>query len=384
MPIPYRSNGTIIPDSTPQFERTIDVQDYHLLGRTGLRVSPLALGTMTFGQADDWGTDKDTARSILEHYLAAGGNFVDTANVYADGRSEELVGQLVRETDSRDHIVLATKFAQGTTPGNPNAVGNGRKNIIAALDASLRRLQTDYVDLYWLHVWDMVTPVEEVMATFDALVRSGKVRSVGLSNVPAWYATKAQMLARDRNWEPVAALQMEYSLVARELEREIVPAALDLDMGIIPWSPLGRGFLTGRYQRTGDDIAGEGQLATPTQKAVREFTGGYSDQDWNVLDTVVSIARELRQPPARVALNWVAHRPGVTSTIVGARTLNQLRENLAAEDLELSPEQRARLDEVSAPSPVRPYLMFDPAVFERFLTPGMRIRQEPTWHRATQ
>lgn len=205
---------------------------YHLLGRTGLRVSPLALGVMTFGQ-DDWGADEDTSRTILTRYLESGGNFVDTANIYAGGRSEELTGKFIEETGSRDRVVLATKFANATEPGNPNAFGNGRKNIMTSLDNSLRLLRTDYIDLYWMHIWDLVTPIEEVLSTLDALVRGGKVRAIGLSNVPAWYAAQAQTLAHARGWEPIAALQMEYSLVEREIEREHVSAALHLDMGIV-------------------------------------------------------------------------------------------------------------------------------------------------------
>lgn len=236
---------------------------YRLLGRTGLRVSPLSLGAMTFGQKD-WGADEDTARALFRHYLDSGGNFVDTANGYADGRSEELLGTFVEETNSRDQVVLATKFTVPTESGNPNAAGSGRKNLLSPLDASLRWLRTDYVDLFWMHLWDTVTPVEEVMATFDAVVRSGKVRAVGLSDVPAWYLTKAQLLADRRGWEPVAALQVEYSLVERGIEREHVPAAADLGVAVVPWSPLASGFLTGKYRRGNENtVAGPGRLEAP-------------------------------------------------------------------------------------------------------------------------
>lgn len=352
------------------------MKEYHLLGRTGIRVSPLALGVMTFGQRD-WGSDAKTSRAIFERYLETGGNVIDTANVYADGRSEELTGAFINETRTRDQVVLATKFASLTESGNPNAYGNGRKHIMSALDASLRRLQTDYVDLYWLHVWDMVTPVEEVMATLDTLARSGKIHAVGLSNVPAWYAARAHTLAVVHGWEPIAALQMEYSLIQREVEREHVRMAVDLGMSMVPWSPLASGFLTGRYARHAGDIAGSGRLQAPEQRSVREFLGGYGDQEWSVLDTLVKVAAEVDRSPAQVALNWVANRPGVTSTLIGARTVGQLEENLAALDFELSAEQVARLDEVSAPRPVRPYLMFDDAIFDQFLTPGMKVRREP-------
>jgi aryl-alcohol dehydrogenase-like predicted oxidoreductase len=219
---------------------------YHLLGRTGLRVSPIALGALTFGEGG-WRTGEETARSIFLRYVEAGGNFVDTAINYAGGRSEEMLGTFMKETGVRERLVVATKFAVATRPGDPNSGGNGRKNIVASLDTSLRRLRTDYVDLYWLHMWDAMTPVEEVMSTLDALVRSGKIRAIGLSNVPAWYAAKAQMIARCCHWEPVAALQLEYSLAERAIEREHVPAALDLGIGIVPWSPLANGLLAGKY-----------------------------------------------------------------------------------------------------------------------------------------
>lgn len=325
---------------------------YRLLGQTGLRVSPLALGAMTFGN-DDWGADEDASRAIFRHYVEAGGNIVDTANGYADGRSEELLGKFMDETGWRDQLVVATKFTAPRRPGDPNAGGNGRKNILASLDESLRRLRTDYVDLYWLHVWDTLTPVEEVMATFDALVRSGKVRAVGLSDTPAWYAAKAQMLARDLGWEPVAALQLEYSLVERNIEREHIPAALDLGMGVTPWSPLAHGFLSGKYSRSASgEAAGAGRV-----QALRSTPWGrqQTEQDWAVLDQLLAVAGELDRSPAQVALNWVTHQPGVASTLVGARRLDQLEDNLAALDLTLSAEQADRLERVGRPPVFHPY-----------------------------
>jgi aryl-alcohol dehydrogenase-like predicted oxidoreductase len=349
---------------------------YHLLGTTGLRVSPLALGTMTFGQPD-WGTDEDASRRIFSRYLDSGGNFVDTANVYAQGRSEELVGRFVRETGTRDHVVLATKFAQTTQAGNPNSFGNGRKNIIAALDASLRRLGTDYVDVYWMHIWDTLTPTEETMSTLDSLVRAGKVRAIGLSNVPAWYATKAQALAWSHGWEPVAALQMEYSLVERAIEREHLPAALDLGIGVVPWSPLSHGFLSGKYRRESADYSGAGRLDAEFFRAMRDVMGSHGEHDWKVLDTLLTVAAELDRPAAQVALAWVLRRPGVTSTLIGAHTVEQLEDNLAAWELDLPAEHRARLDEVSAPDLPGLYRMFDPELHARFLTIGYRILRRP-------
>jgi aryl-alcohol dehydrogenase-like predicted oxidoreductase len=334
---------------------------YRLLGRTGLRVSPLALGTMTFGRdgAADWGAGETESRAVYQRYLDSGGNFVDTADVYAGGRSEELLGKFLRETGTRERVVLATKFTNSMDPNDPNAAGNGRKHIIAALEASLRRLGTDYVDLYWLHHWDTLTPVEEVMSTFDTLVRSGKVRAIGLSDVPAWYATKAHLVAAARGWEPVAALQLEYSLVERNIEREHVPAALDLGLAIVPWSPLANGFLTGKYTRTSEGAAGEGRMAA-LRSMPRMLKG--TAAHWAVHDELMVVAKEIGRSPAQVALNWVAGRPGVDSTLVGARTAEQLADNLAALEFELPAELRARLDEVGRPELVHPYSLFDPEV----------------------
>lgn len=355
----------------------LSLSHYHLLGGTGLRVSPLALGAAMFGQPGV-GSDEETSRAIFRHYLDAGGNFVDTADVYAGGRSEELLGTFLRETASRDWFVIATKFTMATEPGNPNAGGNGRKNIMASLDASLRRLGTDYVDLYWMHAWDGMTPVEEVMSTLDALVRSGKVRAVGLSNPPAWYAGTAQTLARWRGWEPVAALELEYSLISRQIEREHIPAALNLGMGVVGWSPLANGFLTGKYTRSPDGPTGSGRL-----EAAKGAPGipGNSDRDWRVLDALRTVAKEVGASPAQVGISWVTRRPGVAATLVGARTVEQLADNLASLDVSLAPEQRERLEEASATEPVSPYLLFSGDMRRQAIDGGTQVRAEPTWFR---
>ena len=357
---------------------TIDA--YHLLGGTGLRVSPIALGTMTFGQ-DGWGSDEGASRDVLDRYLEVGGNFIDTANAYSQGRSEEMLGKFLRESGARDSVVLATKFSQGDGGRDPNRVGNGRKNMLAALEGSLRRLDTDYVDVYWVHIWDLVTPVEEVMSTFDALVRSGKVRAIGLSNVPAWYAAKAQVTARSRGWEPVAALQMEYSLIDREVEVEHVGAALDLDMGLVTWSPLGQGFLTGKYRRDGVFVEGEGRLDDVTQRYFREMLGGFDERHWRTLDALEAIAAEAGRSVAQVALNWAARRPAMASVITGARDVAQLDQNLAALDFELTPDQVARLDEASAPPVHKLRAMWQPELQRQIMTPGFAVDKEPAWYR---
>lgn len=346
---------------------------YHLLGRTGLRVSRLGLGAMTFGQ-DGWGADETTARELFAEYLASGGNFVDTANGYAQGRSEEIVGKLIAETGSRDRVVLSTKFTVPSEPGNPNALGNGRKNMLASLDASLRRLGTDYVDLYWMHLWDTVTPAEEVMSTFDALVRSGKVRAIGLSDVPAWYAAKAQVLARANGWEPVAALQLEYSLVQRGIELEHLPAAADLGLGLVTWSPLAYGFLSGKYNRADGVPAGSGRLDVPPFNGDSGFVAPYTDRQWDLLDELRAVAGELGRSPAQVAVNWVTGRPGVTSTLLGARNTAQLKDNLGALDFELPAGHAARLEAVCRPERYMPYTLFDQEFIDRLFTRDFEVR----------
>src|SRR5258705_1400883 len=227
------------------------INHYYTLGRSGLRVSRLALGTMTFGTEWGWGTDKDAARTLFDAYVDAGGNFIDTADVYTGGTSETWLGEFIAARGLRDKLVLATKFSHPTEPGNPNACGNGRLHIGRALEASLKRLNTDHVDLYFLHTWDQLTPVDEVMRALDDLVRAGKVRHIGLSDVPAWYASRAQTMAEFRGWEPVCALQLEYSLVERQIEFEFTRLATDCGMGLVAWSPLASGLLSGKY-RSGD------------------------------------------------------------------------------------------------------------------------------------
>ncbi|MBK9516682.1 MAG: aldo/keto reductase [Anaeromyxobacter sp.] len=355
--------------------------DYSLLGRSGLRVSPLCLGTMTFGTEWGWGADEATARSLFRRYVEAGGNFIDTADLYVNGRSEELLGTFMKDAGNRHRLVVASKFTFNAHPGDPNAGGNGRKNILRALEGSLRRLGTDYLDLYWLHAWDGLTPAEEVMATFDALVRSGTVRHVGLSDVPAWYLARAQTLAEWRGWEPVAALQLEYSLVERTIEREFVPAALELGAGICGWSPLGGGFLTGKYQRAeGTDGSGAGRLQQTKGSGNPVFVK-FTERNWRVLEVLRAVAAEVGRSPAQVALSWITRRPGVSSTIVGATTLGQLEDNLGALSLALPAEAARRLEEASRPDPGFPYAFFTDAM-RGAVTGGTSVRAEPPWFRA--
>jgi aryl-alcohol dehydrogenase-like predicted oxidoreductase len=335
----------------------MNIKDYVTLGRSGLRVSPLTLGTMTFGTEWGWGSEEATARKIFDRYLEAGGNVLDTADGYTNGKSEELLGKFIEESGWRDRVVLATKFTFNAAPGNPNAGGNGRKNIYRALHGSLRRLKTDYIDLYWLHAWDTVTPVEEVVFTLNDLVREGKLLHYGFSDTPAWYVARAQTLAQLQGKEPLAALQLEYSLVERNIEREHIPVAQELGIAVCPWSPIAGGFLAGKYKREGNTARGEGRFEQAKDHPVlgRVLT---LEQNWRIVDTVVDVAKKLGKTPAQVALNWVATQPGVTSTIIGATKLAQLEDNFTAIEFTIPAELRRRLDEVSALPTAHPYLFF--------------------------
>ena len=335
----------------------MDLTAFSTLGRSGLVVSPLALGTMTFG-TPRWGTPDDVSAAVFHAYVEAGGNFVDTADVYAGGRSEELVGRFVADRSLRDQIVLATKFGFSGGAGNPNAGGNGRKNVHRALDGSLRRLKTDYVDLYWLHVWDTVTPAEEVLQTLGDLVRAGKVRYFGLSDMPAWYAAQMATLAAAQGVPGPVAMQVQYSLVERSVEREHLPAARKFGLGVTPWGPLGAGFLADKYRRDGAGASGAGRLAGPNPYGATLFT----DRNWRVLEALRASAGRLGQPPAEVALAWVAARPGVTAPIVGATSVEQLRGHLGSIALRLPPDDLQALDAASALDAAFPYPIFTPEV----------------------
>ena len=324
------------------------------LGRSGLVVSPVPLGTMTFGPGE-WGANEATSRAIFNAYRDAGGNFIDRADIYSGGAREALVGRFIKETGSRDGIVLATKFAfngsasplaptQGAG-GNPNAGGAGAKNIHRALDASLRRLGTDYIDLYWMHIWGGVTPAEEIVQTLGDLVRAGKIRYYALAEMPAWLAVKAATIATERRIPGPIAIQVECSLVARDVESEHIPGARESGMGVMPWSPLAGGFLTGKYRR--EDTSGSGRLSGANPFGNSKFV----DRNWDVLEVLRSVAAEIERPAAQVALAWVMGRPGVAATLIGASKPPQLASNIAASEITLSQDQMNRLNEVSAPAP---------------------------------
>ena len=334
---------------------------YFTLGNSGLRVSRLALGTMTFGTDWGWGADKNTARELFNTYIDRGGNLVDTADLYTNGVSEQWVGDFIRERQLRDRVVVATKFSFNADPGNPNSGGNGRKNMLRAVDGSLKRLNTDYIDLYILHAWDMLTPAEEVMRTFDDLVRAGKIRHVGLSNTPAWYASRAQALAQWRALEPISTLQLEYSLVERSIENEHVPLGQQQGMGIMAWSPLGSGLLSGKYKPSQSREFGEGRLQTMKDSNNAAFNK-LTERNFKIVAELEAVAREAGRSMAQVAINWVAGRPGVATVLVGATRQSQLDDNLAALDFELPAALRARLDAVSAPPAISPYTFFAPVM----------------------
>lgn len=333
------------------------MKGYTTLGRSGLRVSPLSLGTMTFGTEWGFGVEEKPSRTIFDAYVEAGGNFIDTAERYTDGHSEQMIGKFVAERKLRDRVVIATKVAFSIDRTNPNAGGNGRKNVYRALEGSLRRLQTDYVDLYWLHAWDTITPAEEVLSTMNDLVREGKILHYGFSNVPAWYMARIATLAEKEGKEPPIALQPEYSLTERTIEHEHFPAAREFGIAICPWSPLAGGFLAGKYRRTAQGAEGEGRLWKMRGAENPAFERS-TERNWRILDVLLEVAQEAGHKPAQVALNWVAMQPGVTSTIIGATSVEQLRENLAALDFSLSEELYSKLTRASAPEIYHPYTIF--------------------------
>ncbi len=325
---------------------SVKLTDYRLLGRSGLRVSPLALGTMTFGVgAGTWGSSEDEARAMIDMFIDRGGNFIDTANFYGNmGDSERWLGKLVK--GRRDPLVISTKYSLTTQPGNPNASGNHRKNMMLSVEDSLKRLGTDYIDLLYLHMWDFRTPVDEVLRAFDDLVRSGKVLYIGLSDTPAWQASRMQAIAELRGWTPFCALQICYSLIERTVEREMIPMAREMGMGVSPWAPLGQGMLTGKYSRA--DLQKGSMDDVSSRKAINAVTGRLTERALEIADVVVAVAKEIGCTPAQVALAWTLRNPAVCSPVIGARTPAQLEDNLGALSVEISADQLARLDKVSA------------------------------------
>jgi aryl-alcohol dehydrogenase-like predicted oxidoreductase len=354
---------------------------YYLLGKSGLRVSELCLGTMTFGEEWGWGASKEECYKIFNKYVEAGGNFIDTANKYTEGTSEKFIGEFI--SSDRDRFVLATKYTSSTKRGDPNAGGNHRKNMVQSLDASLKRLNTDYIDLYWVHAWDPLTPIEELMRALDDMVKSGKVLYVGISDAPAWVVSQANTIASQRGWTEFTGLQIEYSLIERTSERELLPMANALDIGVTAWSPLGNGILTGKYNKkmekqpqkqhqhnTSTSISSTSASSNKVTKDIQYDINGRLDvlksmspdlantflTDKNILITeeVIKIAKETGCSPAQVALNWIRQGHDIPSIhknriipIIGARKESQIKDNIECIEFELSNEQLKRLDEIS-------------------------------------
>jgi len=312
---------------------------FRLLGNSGLRVSELALGTMTFGDDWGWGAAKDEARRLYDAFREAGGNFIDTANVYTNGTSESFLGEFME--GHRQSVVLATKYTNSFPGADPNAAGNHRKNMMQAVEASLKRLRTDYIDLYWVHIWDQITPVEEVMRGLDDLVRAGKVLYTGISDAPAWWIAQANTLACLRGWSPFVGLQIEYSLIERTVERELIPMAKSLNIGVTAWSPLAGGIWTGKYH--GQGLSGEGRMHNDMMK---DFMPE-EQRTARIVAAVKSVSDETDHSMAQVALAWLRYRPVPVIPIIGARKLSKFQDNLGSLDLTLSAEQLNALDAVS-------------------------------------
>lgn len=307
--------------------------NYKILGKSGLRISELALGTMTFGEEWGWGSDKEESKKVFDAYANAGGNFIDTANRYTEGTSEKFVGEFI--ASDRDHFVVATKYTLHTRRGDPNFSGNHRKNMMQSLDESLKRLKTDFIDLYWLHAWDYTTPEEEVLRALDDMVRAGKILYIGISDTPAWIVSRMNTIAELRGWSQFVALQIKYSLLERTVERELLPMARKLDLAVTPWAVIGGGILSGKYNKNKNE-EGRAQL----HKSIKE-------DHLKIAEEVIKIADEAGCSPSQVAINWVRQQPGVIIPIVGAKTESQLRDNIDCMQFNLNEEQLNKLNEKS-------------------------------------
>ena len=341
---------------------------YRLLGKSGLRVSELCLGTMTFGEDWGWGSSKDESRAILDAFFEAGGNFIDTANFYTNGTSESLLGEFLH--GDRERAVLATKYTLAAPGTDPNAAGNQRKNMVQAVEASLKRLRTDYIDLYWLHIWDQLTPIEEVMRAFDDLVRAGKILYAGVSDMPAWVVARGNTLAELRGWTPFVGLQIEYSLIERTVERELLPMAQSMGLGVTAWSPLAGGALTGKYLKEKASEAGGSRYSSEMMKPNMPS----ADRTEAVVREVLKVAEEVGKSPAQVALAWLRHRPIPIIPIIGARRLEQFKDNLASIDLHLDPAHVTRLDAASKVELGFPHEFYEREMVRAIASGGFRDR----------
>jgi aryl-alcohol dehydrogenase-like predicted oxidoreductase len=350
----------------------MSLDHYRLLGRSGLRVSPLALGTMTFGQDWGWGADEAESGRILDAYLERGGNFIDTANFYTFGSSETLLGKLLQHR--RERVVLATKYSLSMDAADPNAGGNHRRAMLRGVEASLKRLNTDYLDLLYLHAWDGTTPVEEVMRAFDDLTRAGKVMYAGISDTPAWQVARMQTLADLRGWSPLVALQIEYSLLQRSVEHDLIPMADALGLGVVAWSPLGGGVLTGKYGAADLDPPAQAK-PTGTRREVAIANGALNARALEIAEVVRAIAQDTDYSAAQISIAWTLQRPGAGAIpIIGARTLAQLEDNLGALDVQLTPAQCMRLDAASLSTAPFPHDFLRSPLVLRNLFGSTRLR----------
>lgn len=341
---------------------------YKLLGKSGLRVSEICLGTMTFGDDWGWGADKNESRVIYDAFLEAGGNFIDTANVYTNGSSEKMLGEFIQA--ERERIVLATKYTNALSLGtDPNAGGNQRKNIVQAVEASLKRLKTDYIDLLWMHIWDKVTPIEEVMHSFETLVRQGKVLYIGVSDAPAWWVARANTLAELRGWTQFVGLQIEYSLLERTPERELLPMAQELGLTVTAWSPLAGGVLTGKYLNQTE----ESKDARYSSEMMQSFMGD-RERGNRIAREIKAVAEEFGKSSAQVALAWLRYRDQKIVPIIGTRKLSQLEDNLASLNVELGAEHLKRLDEASRIELGFPHDFYNLEIVRNFVYAGLGDR----------
>lgn len=344
---------------------------YRLLGHSGLRVSEICLGTMTFGEDWGWGASRDDSRRLYEIFREAGGNFIDTANVYTNGASESLLGDFMH--GHRESIVLATKYTNAMPGTDPNAAGNHRKSMMQSVESSLRRLKTDYIDLYWMHVWDRVTPVDEVMRAFDDLVRQGKVLYIGVSDAAAWWISRANTIAELRGWTSFVGLQIEYSLLERTPERELLPMARALGLTVTAWSPLASGLLTGKYRISESGVHSEDGKSRMDNPEMQQFMQN-RERTARVIEALKEVAAKAELTPAEVALAWLRHRGQPIIPIVGARKVEQLQANLTIVDIRLSDAYVRRLDEVSKIELGFPHEFLEKPMVQTFTFGGLRER----------
>jgi aryl-alcohol dehydrogenase-like predicted oxidoreductase len=348
----------------------MDLTHYRTLGKSGLIVSPLALGTMTFG-AGRWGAGEKTSRALFDAYTDAGGNFVDSADIYSGGESETMLGTFMREKANRDRLVVATKSGFSRGQGTPLWGGNGAKNIRLGIEGSLRRMKTDYIDMYWIHVWDRTTPAEEVLQTLVDAVRAGKILHYGFSNTPAWYVAKIATLAQAHGLPKPIGLQYNYSLIDRGVELDLIPAGAEFGLGLVPWSPLAAGLLSGKYGR--DRIADAGRATAMPDSGAPTSEGDsngrlngdnpfggmlFTERNFDVVDVVKTVADEIGRSPAQVALAWVVNRSGVSSVLIGASRVDQLVQNVASLEIKLSDDHLKRLEQATMLPLINPYFIF--------------------------